>query len=674
MQLSRVSFSPAFGTFVQRHATKVFLALVLVVLAWVVWGVHTIYQARQNQYRHNLEHELHLINQWQTERIVQWREQRQADANALSEDALLAQALAQWHSAPNPQRQELLTGRLRILQEQARYSAVYLVDSQGQLLLNAQGRAQGHMPQAEQMALQNAFTLALACFVEPRHDAFFAFPFFSILAPIFQGATPIGAVWLVSDVRMDLFPLMEKWPTSSQSAESALISQSGNEVLFLSPLRHRKNAELAFRVSTKHKHSPVVQAVEGARGVFYGQDYRSIPVMAAASAVPGTAWFLVSKIDTSEAFADVKINEALALSLPLSLGLLCAGLIFAMLQRRGRLREKGLKLELQRNMQWLEGAQKAALIGSFSYDPRSNNITLSTMACTIFGLEGHDTMQLSQWIQLLLPEDRSQVLEIHKQAMVRRQPLQTQYCICRANDQQIRWVQMWAAYEVTTTDNHRHSRHITGTVQDITERKQIEQDLADYRAVLEQKIRLDPLTQIANRRALDEHIHTQWQRTMRHQRPMSLLMIDIDHFKRYNDHYGHVQGDECLKRVAHALAAMVSRADELVARYGGEEFAALLPETPAPQALALAQKMCSAVFNLGIAHADSPTASCVTISIGVASVRPVFHSSKQGYGQGPMEPQILFEQADAALYAAKHQGRSRAVLHSTLPSRATATV
>ena len=165
MQLSRVSFLPAAGTFVQRHAAKVFLALVLVVLAWVVWGVHTIYQARQNQYRHNLEHELHLINQWQTERIVQWREQRQADANALSEDALLAQALAQWHSAPNPQRQELLTGRLRILQEQARYSAVYLVDSQGQLLLNAQGRAQGHMPQAEQMALQNAFTVALASFV-----------------------------------------------------------------------------------------------------------------------------------------------------------------------------------------------------------------------------------------------------------------------------------------------------------------------------------------------------------------------------------------------------------------------------------------------------------------------------------------------------------------------------
>lgn len=682
MQLFRIfSFSGARAA-ARKHAAKAFVVATAVVLAGIVWGVGAVYQTRQDQYRHHAERELHTINQLQAERIAKWRDQRLADAMALSEDGLLAQALAQWRAEPTPAIEALLTERLRILQEQARYSAAYLLDTQGRLLLGAQGAAVGHVPQAEQLALQDSFAMAQASAVEPRSDPFFAFPFFSMLAPVFSGAAPIGAVWLVSDVRTDLYPLIENWPTASQSAESSIVTRSGSDVLFLSPLRHRENNALDFRVdAAARKDHPAVQALDGARGVFYGKDYSGTPVIAAASAVPGSAWFLVSKIDTAEALDHAKVREVLALSLPISLGLLCAGLVFAALQRRGRLRERALKIELQRNMRWLEGAQKAASIGYFAYDLEIQIFSMSSMSSEIWGLTSDSTLTMQQWIELIHPGHRKKVLKAHAKSMALREPMNAQYCIRRASDQQARWVQVWADYEKTTDGG---VSRMLGTVQDITERKQNEEELADYRAMLEEKMRLDPLTNVANRRALDEHVTTQWQRAMRSQRALSLLMIDVDHFKGYNDHYGHIAGDECLQRVAHTLSSMVSRADELVARYGGEEFAVLLPETEAPQALALAQKMCAAVYGMGMAHADSDTAPYVTVSIGVACLHPVFCTANElqadGRVQGPdaaLDPELaqaldgvlaqaLFEQADAALYAAKKQGRHRAVLQPAL--------
>lgn len=680
MQPSRVFSSPAARPRLMRSGARDYIAQALVAIAVValggiIWEVIEVYQARQAQDRHQAERELHIINQWQAESVAKWREQRLADAMTLSEDALLAQALAQWRAAPSPANQSLLSERLRVLQEQARYSSAYLLDTQGRLLLSAQGAADGQLPPPEQQALQQSLAGAQASTVEPRRDPFFAFPFVSLLAPLFQGSTPIGAVWLVRDVRTDLYPLIEKWPTASPSAESSIVARSGSEVLFLSPLRERPNAELNFRIGLAQQDDPAVQAVQGARGIFYATDYRRTPVLAAASSVPGSAWFVVSKIDTADAFANVKTREVLALSLPITLGLLCAGLVFAALQRRGRLREQHLKLELQRNMQWLEGAQKAAAIGYFAYDTHTQAFTLSSMACSIFDYQENDTVLLGQWVDLLHPECRAQVLEQHQQALKQRQSLRMQYRICRSRDQETRWIQVWGEFEAPTPALP-HGR-VTGTVQDITERKQTEQALADYSQVLEQKLRSDPLTQIANRRALDEHVSNQWQRAMRSHRPLALMMVDVDHFKRYNDHYGHIQGDECLKRVAHTLAALVSRADELVARYGGEEFAVLLPDTDAAQALQVAQKMCAALRSLRIEHADSPTAKYVTISIGVACIQPRFFDSANApadanedapistelaqtlYG---IAAQALFEQADAALYAAKQQGRNCAVL------------
>jgi diguanylate cyclase (GGDEF)-like protein len=159
---------------------------------------------------------------------------------------------------------------------------------------------------------------------------------------------------------------------------------------------------------------------------------------------------------------------------------------------------------------------------------------------------------------------------------------------------------------------------------------------------------IDQLTGVANRRRFDEILDTEWKRAIRDATPISLLMIDVDHFKSFNDHYGHVAGDDCLRGIAAALSAKPLRQHDLVARYGGEEFAAILPGAPAGIAEELAEQMRGSVSETCVPHEGNPT-GCVTVSIGCASIVPA-------KGMSPAE---LIASADRALYLAKEGGRNR---------------
>lgn len=168
---------------------------------------------------------------------------------------------------------------------------------------------------------------------------------------------------------------------------------------------------------------------------------------------------------------------------------------------------------------------------------------------------------------------------------------------------------------------------------------------------LEQLALRDGLTGVPNRRSLDERLEVEWRRTARGQKMLSFVLADVDFFKRFNDHYGHAAGDDCLRRVAAALSGCVRRGMDMVARYGGEEFAALLPETDSAGALTVAKKMRSAVEALGIEHEFSDAAKVVTISLGTVTLIP---SPDQPYTD-------IYPLADARLYDAKRGGRNRVV-------------
>ena len=176
---------------------------------------------------------------------------------------------------------------------------------------------------------------------------------------------------------------------------------------------------------------------------------------------------------------------------------------------------------------------------------------------------------------------------------------------------------------------------------------------------------IDQLTGLANRRAFDHAIDQEWRRMMRHGVTLSLLMIDVDFFKRFNDTYGHVAGDQCLRAVGHVLAGKARRAGELAARYGGEEFAILLPHVTLADARKLGEAVCAAVREQNILHEKSEAASCVTVSIGAASISDLPELAAQLSRTGTLPSAsmpgatVLIEMADQALYQAKVAGRNR---------------
>lgn len=182
----------------------------------------------------------------------------------------------------------------------------------------------------------------------------------------------------------------------------------------------------------------------------------------------------------------------------------------------------------------------------------------------------------------------------------------------------------------------------------------VEQRTAELRAAnvrLEALTRFDPLTGLANRRHFDELKALEFNRALRHQLPLSVLMCDIDHFKPYNDNHGHAMGDQCLSQVATVMSQVFTRSGELVARLGGEEFAILLPGLDVHEAHQAAERLQTALASAQLTHGASPVSPYMTVSIGVAQLDPL---TMDRFDQ-------LLQRADQALYRAKSQGRARSV-------------
>jgi diguanylate cyclase (GGDEF)-like protein/PAS domain S-box-containing protein len=207
--------------------------------------------------------------------------------------------------------------------------------------------------------------------------------------------------------------------------------------------------------------------------------------------------------------------------------------------------------------------------------------------------------------------------------------------------------------------------HYIGVQTDVSDRKLAEEELQRSKAAvqkmnrdlrrlnddLHQLANQDGLTGVANRRRFDDYLAQEWARSQREQQPLSLVLGDIDYFKRYNDTYNHLEGDDCLKSVAQGILNCVRRPTDLVARWGGEEFAIILPNTPSQGAMTVAETIRQSIADLEIPHASSAVANHVTMSLGVATLIPTENCSLTA----------LKEMADEALYLAKDGGRNRAI-------------
>ena len=280
----------------------------------------------------------------------------------------------------------------------------------------------------------------------------------------------------------------------------------------------------------------------------------------------------------------------------------------------------------------------------------------SYVSPTLNALTGWSTEEChsKRWADIVHPDDRHILHDAVKQ--LRAGTPQVTSCfryVCK--DGSLLWMEGRARL-LRDLDN---STQIISNVRDITDRRAAETQVALLNRELAKRAYTDGLTGLANRRRFDEALAEEWRHSLPRDTPLSLLMIDVDHFKLFNDRYGHQRGDDCLRMVAALAAAQLARHPGcLAARYGGEEFVVLLPGLDAADAAVLAERVLAAVRAAGIAPHAGPSAGGVATSIGVAPARPGADAEAC--------VTTLVARADAALYEAKRRGRNRVVAHEEL--------
>jgi diguanylate cyclase (GGDEF)-like protein/PAS domain S-box-containing protein len=248
--------------------------------------------------------------------------------------------------------------------------------------------------------------------------------------------------------------------------------------------------------------------------------------------------------------------------------------------------------------------------------------------------------------QIVHPDDVATLASL-METCLEEKPAGTLKCRCRRKDGIYIWME--ASIRLHRDEVSGKAVGFVNVVRDITSRKAAEEELDRAFRLVENQAMIDGLTGIANRRRFDETMDREWKRAMRDHTPLSLLMIDVDHFKLYNDIHGHISGDACLREIASAAQGVLHRSSDLLARYGGEEFIVVLPSTDSDGAQLLAEQIRSAVELRSLPHSGNPPHAVITVSVGCATSILDYDSPRNS----------LLQAADDALYVAKSAGRNR---------------
>lgn len=290
-------------------------------------------------------------------------------------------------------------------------------------------------------------------------------------------------------------------------------------------------------------------------------------------------------------------------------------------------------------------------------------VIFNKAARELTGYTESETLDKYPWDFLILPNEVNRVKTVFRQLSIGNFPNSNiNYWRTKAGeDLLISWS------NTALADASGNISYIIATGIDITQQRKAEQELLDYQKNLERIVEVrtaelnalnkqleliaykDPLTDIYNRRYLMQAISKELHSAARHDYEISVLMLDVDYFKQYNDAYGHLQGDECLRRIAQLLKSHFQRMTDVVARYGGEEFCVLLPGIDESQAMHMSEMFRHLLEQANIEHSASPIAGYITMSIGITTCSPTFECNAER----------LLETADSALYIAKQNGRNQ---------------
>jgi diguanylate cyclase (GGDEF)-like protein/PAS domain S-box-containing protein len=262
----------------------------------------------------------------------------------------------------------------------------------------------------------------------------------------------------------------------------------------------------------------------------------------------------------------------------------------------------------------------------------------------LLGWSPSSWVSVEDWASRMHPEDRAWVVDFCVAQSQAGTDHEADYrALTKAGDY------VWIRDVVHVVRNeHGEVESLVGFMFDISERKTTEEKLIVLQKELQELSFKDSLTGIPNRRMFDSILEEEWANASRNHQPLSLIMLDIDYFKQYNDHYGHIQGDECLKRVAKVLSAVATRSRDFLARFGGEEFVLVLPETDVEAALKIAERCRNAIFKEQIFHEKSQVSQLLTVSLGIGTIIPTRNDA----------PLTFIDVVDGRLYQAKQKGRN----------------
>lgn len=399
---SNTQTAPVFPSFWQDVRIPI---LIFVLLASAIVGAGYLgYLHQKSALQQEQRNELSTIADTKTQQIAHWLLERQHDARAFASDPFFAREAGRWLTAGAPgdsRAEELLHYRLSALKKAYDYAVVALLDKQGQVRLSTDENALDNDVQTLARRAFNTNQIEISD-LHQHGDATPAKPVIDVVAPLNSvnspNQQPIGAIYFQIDPQQYLFPLMQSWPTPSDSAEILIVRQEQNTILFLNELRHRKHAALTFRLPLRAKQLPAAMAARGQEGFVEGLDYRQVPVFAVVRSVPNSDWFLVAKVDAQEVYASLNtLARLMALLVGVFIISAGAGLSLWWQQQRAQFLADHYRHQLDRQalVQHFDYLAKYGNDIVFLMDESGHILEANDRAVSTYGYPRHEFLRLT---------------------------------------------------------------------------------------------------------------------------------------------------------------------------------------------------------------------------------------------------------------------------------------
>jgi PAS domain S-box-containing protein len=413
------------------------MAVFVLIAACIIAGSHWFYKSQARQIEQKINEELKTISHLKSDQIAQWRGQRLADAGEIMASPFFIQGVKEWLARSNPDARKRMLDRFAAITHYQRYKNILLADVNGAVQISLYDAVE-RLPEEDlhvlAMALKDQKPI-LTDFHECRQDGS---PVIDVIVPLYSSKEKplqaIGVLVLQIDPRQFLYPMIQTWPMPSRTAENLLVRREGDYVVFLNELRHTGNAALQMKIPVSRTNVPAVRAVLGEEGVVSGTDYRGKPVVAALLPIPDSSWFMVTKMDTAEAFEQIRVNKwmVIVMSLGLTAAILAGfGLLWQYMRKvhyktlvreiQERKRAEDIIRDEQQKFQFLTEKAPFGMVmvgkeGRFKYvNPRFTEI---------FGYDAADVPDGRTWFQKAYPDPdyRRRVIASWKEEMKKAGP------------------------------------------------------------------------------------------------------------------------------------------------------------------------------------------------------------------------------------------------------------